>query len=125
MRAAVAEREQLRLLGSDPHGKGNLGPMFAVVEREVLHDTVKASMATGSPRGRGPHGDDAQPRVWRAMEVSQGSLMPTAWQPLLCRLGSFDRQGPPRKGFCTPAYLSEKTKELVDPYDIQRDDYTG
>jgi hypothetical protein len=64
--------------------------------------------------------------VWRVVDVGKSSLPPVAWQPLLDRSASFHWQKDERSGFGMPEYYSDKTKEgPPDPYDIQRDDYSG
>lgn len=101
-------------------------PLFAVVETEKEHDTMIAARTLGSPRGRGEHPADA-PRTWRSVDVGLGNLPPynTGMVPLLDRSASFEFQGGEWTGFGCPAYYSEKSKEFVDPYDVQSDEFSG
>ena len=90
-----------------------------------MHETVVACDKLGSPRGRGATsgpgytGEGFGTRKWRAAELSKQGLPPYKLAPSLTRMEDFRLQGGERSGFGVPAYFSDKSKELVDPYDIQ------
>jgi hypothetical protein len=94
-------------------------------EGDYVHETVVACDTLGSPRGRGATsgpgftGEGFGTRKWRAAELGKQGLPPYKLAPSLTRMEDFRLQGGERSGFGVPAYFSDKSKELVDPYDIQ------
>mmetsp|Transcript_44419 Transcript_44419/g.82171 ORF Transcript_44419/g.82171 Transcript_44419/m.82171 type:complete len:515 (+) Transcript_44419:58-1602(+) len=111
--------------------ENDLGPMFAKVEGDLVHETMAACELSGSPRGRsatsGPgfKGPGLGSRKWRVCDVGRSGLPPHKLHPSLDRLGDFRQQGGERSGFGVPHYFSDKSKVLVDPYDVQREDLSG
>jgi len=100
----------------------DLGPMFAEAERGFVHETVKVAERMGSPRGRGPAPGfgpgKGNPRKWRSVAPGQAQLPPYSLQPLLTRNENFDFQEPTRTGMGAPAYLTAKSRDLLDPYNL-------